>query len=172
LNDSILLATVVKIESPEEHKYESSEALKANKKEASEWLMQGIEAVSFSIAKKIVKREFESDLNNNELSEHGPGFTGTYISTITGQIQALSIKGRDPEVKLIQNGKNISGAFGCKGGLIWGEIEDGIIRFKYETTDGNTGTGKWTVKPDSKEIIGKWSSSWRGEGEWNLVRIE
>ena len=154
-----------KIDSPEEHNYESSEALKANKKEATEWLMEGIDAVSFSIAKKIVKRE-------SGLSEHDPGLTGTYISTITGRTRALDIKGRDPQVKLTQYGKNISGTYGSKGGMIWGEIEDGNIKFHFQSSIGDTGTGEWTVKPDSKEITGKWRSRWRGEGEWNLIRIE
>jgi hypothetical protein len=47
-------AAGVKIESPEDHEYESSEVLKANKKEAVEWLVQGIEAVSLSIGKNII----------------------------------------------------------------------------------------------------------------------
>lgn len=129
-------------------------------------------AVRFKCSTTIESNDLESDLNNNKLSEHGPGFTGIYISTITGPTQALNIKGRDPAVNLVQNGKSISGTFGCgggripgEGGRIWGEIEDGIIRFKYKSLDGSTGTGKWIVKPDSKEITGEWSSSGRGEGE-------
>ena len=180
-NETIYAGTVI-YDAPEEHKYESSEALKVNKIESSEWLTQGIEAVSFNIAKNIVKREFESDLNNNELSEHGPDFTGTYNSTITGPTQALNIKGRNPEVILTQNGKNISGtygSFGCSGGTnlgaggrVWGEIEDGVIRFEYKTLNFGTGAGKWIVKPDSNKIIGKWSSSRGEEGKWDLIRIE
>jgi hypothetical protein len=49
----------INIESPEEHEYESSEDLKANKKEAVEWLEQGIEAISLRIGKSIVEGKFE-----------------------------------------------------------------------------------------------------------------
>jgi len=98
--------------------------------------------------------------------------TGSYISKITGVTRALNIKGRNPEVRLIQNGKKISGTFGSKGGMIWGEVEDGTITFKYQSSGGTVGKGVWTVKPESDEIIGKWSSNWVGEGEWNLTRIE
>ncbi len=98
--------------------------------------------------------------------------TGSYISKITGVTRALNIKGRNPEVRLIQNGKKISGTFGSKGGMIWGEVEDGTITFKFQSSDGNAGRGVWTVKPESDEIIGKWSANWVGEGEWNLTRIE
>lgn len=158
-------------DAPEEHIYESTEATEANNKEASERLIQSIETASLRIANRIFKLRPESNLSNNELSEHGPGFTGTYVSTITGPTQDLPTKCKDPVVKLSQLGKNISGTFGCSECLIWGEIEDGIIGYKYQSSDGSTGTGKWTVRLDSREITGEWISSRVGEGEWNLVRI-
>ena len=48
-------ASISKIESPNNRIYESIEALRANKQEAAEWLLQGIEAVSSSIARNIVE---------------------------------------------------------------------------------------------------------------------
>ena len=42
--------------------------------------------------------------------------TGTYVSTITGSIQALNIKGRNPQVQLIQKARKITGTFGSRGG--------------------------------------------------------
>lgn len=101
--------------------------------------------------------------------------TGTYTSNITGNIQALNLVGRNPEVKLIQKGKKVSGTYGNTRGTIWGEIwgeiEDGSIKFKYEISWGGFGSGEWTVEPDSGEIIGKWTSR-AGSGKWNLTRIK
>jgi len=224
----------VKIESPEDHKYESSEALLANKKEATEWLVQGIEAVSLSIGKSIVEGKFEGmaakeldtksydenlwakalkEAEGNEkkqkikyielrtgqlysenvssvsapticeksitiserLSLQQAGvydFSGIYSSTLTG-INAQSILGINPVVKLTQKGKKVSGTFGTTGGHFWGEIEDGSIKFEYRTSGGGSGSGKWTVEPNSGELFGKWdSTTWQGSGKWNLKRIE
>jgi hypothetical protein len=98
--------------------------------------------------------------------------SGTYRSIITGSTQALNIKGRNPEVKLIQKGKNISGTFGNKGGMIWGSIKNGKLKFRFQSSGGNEGRGEWVVEPDSNEITGNWAASWNGEGEWNLIRIK
>lgn len=112
----------------------------------------------------------------NSTSESQPAtyfdLSGTYSSTITG-INAQSILGINPEVKLTQKGKKVSGTFGTAGGHFWGEIEEGSIKFQYRSSHGGSGSGKWTVEPDSGEIIGKWSSTtWLGSGKWNLTRVQ
>lgn len=56
----------VRIESPEDHKFESSDFLKANKAVAAEWLVLGIEAISSSIGEKIVEGKLIG-LAENEL---------------------------------------------------------------------------------------------------------
>lgn len=98
--------------------------------------------------------------------------TGTYVSTITGNTTVLNIKGRNPQVKLIHKGRKITGTFGTgtREGIIWGEIEDGVINFKFQTPDGWPGSGEWIIKPESNEIVGKWSSDFSGRGKWNLER--
>lgn len=116
-----------------------------------------------------------SDSSQYEQPALSDDVTGTYTSTIKGNIGAKNIVGRNPEVKLIQKGKKVSGTYGSTRGTIWGEIwgeiEDGSIKFKYEMSWGGFGSGEWTVEPDSREIIGKWSDR-DGGGKWNLTRIE
>lgn len=57
------LVSGIKIESPEDHQYESHEELKAQKVQAIERLIRGIEAVSLNIAKKVTKGTFVSEMS-------------------------------------------------------------------------------------------------------------
>jgi len=56
-------ASGIKIDSPEDHKYETREELKAQKEQAIERLVRGIEAVSFNIARQITNDEFVSTMS-------------------------------------------------------------------------------------------------------------
>ena len=143
-------------------------------------LVEAEESPAIPVSKDLVEAEespaipVSKDLVEAERDEK-PAFnsyvTGSYVSAITGNTIALNIRGKNPKVSLTQEGKKISGTFG-KGGLIWGEIEDGNIKFSFQSSGGNAGAGKWAFEPDSKEITGKWSAYWKGQGKWNLTRVE
>jgi hypothetical protein len=98
--------------------------------------------------------------------------SGTYVSTITGNTQALYIKESDPKVTLVQDGSSIIGTFGIRGGKIWGDLKDNTIKFDWLSSDGNSGKGKWIIDLESNVIVGTWHSLWKGEGKWNLTRVE
>lgn len=100
-----------------------------------------------------------------------PDISGTYISEITGNSQRLPSRKPNPEVRLVQNGNEITGSFESRG-KIWGEIEGDTIKFDFLTPGGGTGRGEWTVKPESNEMVGNWFETTRGAGKWNLTKIE
>jgi len=130
---------------------------------------------SLTYSSKTDKSVIEQTLETEQLPLKQTGvydLSGTYSSTITG-FNAQNILGINPEVKLTQKGNKVSGTYGTAGGHFWGEIEDGRIKFEYRESGGGSGSGEWTVEPDSGEIIGKWSSrTWQGSGKWNLTRTE
>ena len=195
-----LSAAGIKIESPEDHKYATKEDLKANKEQAITRLMQGIEVVSLNIAKKISKDEFVSVLSMNTAGGNNAGesilgvnqsitkssneasepegkinchdISGTYVSNISGNTQALHLKESEPKVTIVQDGSSISGTFGVSGGKIWGVLKDNTIEFDWVSSRGDSGKGKWIVDPESNVIVGTWYSLWIGNGEWNLMRVE
>jgi hypothetical protein len=100
--------------------------------------------------------------------------SGTYISEVTGDNQRLpfSKKIKNPEVKLVQNGNDITGSFGESGQEIWGRIEGDTIFFNWQDSAGNVGKGKWIAKSGSNEMAGIWSHTWWGSGKWNLTKID
>jgi hypothetical protein len=103
--------------------------------------------------------------------------SGTYASEITADSQRspfylIETKYKNIDVKLIQNGNEITGSFGGSRGLIWGRIEGDTIFFSWEVSAGDGGKGKWTIKPGGNEITGNWFHTFRGSGEWNLTRIQ
>jgi hypothetical protein len=113
---------------------------------------------------------------------NGSDISGIYSADIVYDPFGNRVFGRRPNitVTLTQNGKKISGTYrsGSKGGVIWGEIEEDNLKFGFQTSDGYSGRGQWTVNPASKEMIGKWSgygpggSGTAGSGNWNLTYIK
>jgi hypothetical protein len=99
--------------------------------------------------------------------------SGTYTSKITGDNQRLAFQSvKYPEVKLVQNGNEITGSIDeGLGGLIWGRFEGDTIFYNWQEGGSPSGSGKWVVKPGSNEIVGYWSHTWRGAGKWNLTKI-
>ena len=99
-----------------------------------------------------------------------PDVSGTYMSEVTGP---SFMPFKDPEVRLVQDGNNISGTYGSNG-EIWGHIEGDTIFINWQATGstGMNGKGKWTIKPDSKKFDGVWMHTYRGTGKWNLTKIE
>jgi len=73
------------------------------------------------------------------------------------------------EPRLMQTGKEVSGTFG-EGGQIWGEVNDNTIRFDFFGPRGIDGRGEWAF--ERSKISGKWESSFTGDGDWNLTRLE
>lgn len=105
-----------------------------------------------------------------------PGFidvSGTYLSEFTGDISTQRSPPIQPntEVRLVQNGNQITGSIGSRG-KIWGDIEGDTIKFDFLTSGGDTIRGEWTVKPGGNELVGNWFESWRGSGKWNLTKID
>ncbi len=99
-------------------------------------------------------------------------FTGTYRSKLTGRINE-KVRTRNPEVRLVLKGNEISGTFGNFEGYILGKGEGSVINFEWETANGVwSGTVRWTFSPNSSEIVGSWSSSPLGEGKWNLTKVK
>ncbi len=98
--------------------------------------------------------------------------TGTYISYPTGQLTRV-LKSRAPEVRLIQNGNEVTGTFGTSGGKIWGNITGSKVEFEWLTGAGNNGgKGEWIFKQESDKVDGTYFSSFLGSGDWNLLRDE
>ncbi len=102
----------VEIESPENHVFESSDILKANKTKAAEWLVLGIEAISSSIGEKIVEGKFVG-LAENEIE------TGTYnrvlweevlfkASCFESQARSIYIAARVKQLSLRNSSENSS----------------------------------------------------------------
>ncbi|MCP4431951.1 MAG: prolyl oligopeptidase family serine peptidase, partial [Gammaproteobacteria bacterium] len=99
-------------------------------------------------------------------------FTGTYRSKLTGRINE-KVRTRNPEVRLVQKGHEISGTFGNSEGNIFGKVEGSVINFEWETASSLwSGTGRWTIKPNSSEFVGSWFNSYLGEGNWNLTKVK
>jgi hypothetical protein len=104
--------------------------------------------------------------------------SGTYVSEITAESQRspffwrTKTEYKNIEVKLIQNGNEITGSFGGSRGLIWGRIEGDTIFFDWDVSGEGNGKGKWTIKPGGNEITGHWFHTFRGSGKWNLTKIE
>jgi hypothetical protein len=144
-------------------------------------IQPAVESPSISAAKTPV--ELSSPVVAKVSTINGSDITGIYTSTITGDTEGLGLgfRGKNPEVTLTQNGKKISGTYssGGRGGIIWGEIEEDNLKFGFQTSDGYSGRGQWTVNPASKEMIGKWSglgspggSSTERSGNWNLTYLK
>ena len=108
--------------------------------------------------------------------------TGTYSADIIST-HSMTLKTmlsdpeaeQKPEVKIVQNGSQITGTYDDGEGQIWGEIQGDTIKFDYTTHNAHTGRGVWKVKPGDDEITGTFtpmSHSDHKRGEWNLTKIE
>ncbi len=108
--------------------------------------------------------------------------SGTYTADITGSRGLLRTFLKRPrsesrrEFKLVQNGNQVTGTFNDGRGKIYGEIKANSIRFRWENDSGSYGNGRWTVKPGTKELVGKFESLSGGmvfqSGKLNLTKIE
>ena len=122
--------------------------------------------------------EFGSKFNLTKIESDTapiPKVSGTYTSKITRDTQRWPfqfLKNINPEVKLVQNGNEVTGSFGGSLGQIWGRIEGDTIFYNWQEGGSTSGKGKWIVKPGGNEIAGVWSHTWRGSGEWYLTKIE
>ena len=80
------------------------------------------------------------------------------------------------EVELVQNGNQITITYDGERGKIYGDIDGDTILIDW--SNYGFGKGKLTVKPGSKELVGKFYSTGsggykaQGNGELNLTRIE
>jgi len=99
--------------------------------------------------------------------------SGTYMSSVTGDVHGSAILGTSPRVELVQTGNKITGTFGDRGGKIWGDILVGKIEFEFFTSGSHSGRGEWIFKSAS-EADGTWSHghSFGSAGIWNLKKIE
>jgi len=98
--------------------------------------------------------------------------SGTYMSKYTGQYLKRSADFRKTnfEVKLVQNGKKITGTFG-ENGMVWGDIIDKkTIKFEIFATGGFSRRGTWVIDSSNNNLEGTMSSD-EAEG-WNLTRIQ
>jgi len=97
--------------------------------------------------------------------------TGTYMSTYTGKDLKKSPDFRNSnfKVRLVQDGKNITGTFGSSGKL-WGDvIDDETIKFELFATGGWSRKGTWKINPVNTSLKGKINAD---EAEaWNLTKI-
>ncbi len=172
------------IESPEDHRYESHEALKAKKEEAIERLVLGVDAVSFYIANKIGKRanqlysENVSSISKSNLNEQpyldsavsGAVLSGTYVSDIK-RGPPWMFSDRKPWFTFEQNGNDIIGTDVSKNGSkIYGIRNGDTIKFKYWGSFRLI-VGRWKINPDGTSLEGTWEAD-NEHGSWNLTRIE
>jgi hypothetical protein len=97
--------------------------------------------------------------------------TATYISKYTGKDlkKALDFRKANFEVKLVQDGKEITGTFGQKG-KVWGDIVDETIKFEIFATGGFSRRGTWVIDPVNNNLEGNIGSN-AAEG-WDLIRIQ
>jgi hypothetical protein len=98
--------------------------------------------------------------------------SGTYMSKYTGKYLKRSADFRKTnfKVKLVQDGKKITGTFG-QNGMIWGDIVDEkTIKFEIFATGGYSRRGTWVIDPSNNNLEGTMTSD---EAErWNLIRIQ
>jgi hypothetical protein len=106
----------------------------------------------------------------NQATGSAVDFSGTYSSEISGRIKD-KFNPRSPVVVLTQDGKNITGHIGNKGGRLWGEVDDNTIVFDWKS-GGAYGRGKWIFEAGNNSVKGRWSTTHYGVGDWNLTRIE
>jgi hypothetical protein len=121
-----------------------------------------------------VNEESTSKLNLDELPVAGTelsqvDFTGSYRMDLTGNLKRF-IERKDSNAQLVQRGKTVTGTFG-DGGQLWGEVDENIITFDWVIKNAG-GTGKWSFDQKNNEVVGSWFSSWLGDGNWSLTRIE
>jgi hypothetical protein len=97
--------------------------------------------------------------------------TATYISKYTGKDLEKSPDFRKAnfQVKLVQDGKKITGTFGQKG-KVWGDIVDETIKFEIFATGGFSRRGTWVIDPVNNNLEGNIGSN-AAEG-WDLIRIQ
>jgi len=103
------------------------------------------------------------------------GITGTYESHITGNWrQALALDEPTTVVRLEQNGNEIKGSFGSKGGKLWGYLEGSVVNFTWQGTSTRSGTGQWRMTNDPDSLEGSWSTGFGIDmsGTWDLIRLE
>jgi cytohesin len=130
-------------------------------------------------AKQIYSEKVASVSNLNQdkqpattlIAQPTPGYdlTGTYASEITrgSDYWYLNLKNSAPTVKIQQTGNNVKGTFGKGSGDFDGVIVGDTITIEWYTARGS-GKGKWTIIPDSNQLVGSYSDT----GKWNLKKIQ
>jgi hypothetical protein len=99
-------------------------------------------------------------------------FSGTYISTITGDTSDLYIRASNPIVILEQNDNNITGTFGNSGGKIYGVVEGNTIEFYWYSRISEMGNGIWTFTRGQSKVVGTWGFKRATGNTWNLTKIK
>lgn len=179
---------------PENSKFESAEAFKANRGEALAHMLRGIEAVSLEVARNLSKGEFNSEMSgeagkildaeaSNSLQGIGDvpandrNLSGIYVSEITGRIGRLDAESSGHlEVSIQHNGNKIEGEFGLRGGVFEGSVENNTITFCWYSS-WTHGRGEWVMEKESNDFVGTWTSGAffdsgkRTAGKWNIKRI-
>ena len=86
----------------------------------------------------------------------------------------MSLDSPSTNVKLVQNGTDVTGFFGHKGGEIFGLLEGNVVNFEWVGSGTRSGTGKWEFQLENNEINGSWNTGHGIDmsGKWNLIRIE
>ena len=103
--------------------------------------------------------------------------TGTYIIDLSGPgWKDLLKNGSAPnqEIRLVQNGSQITGTFG-DGGKVYGGFDGHRIKFEWISWDGEEGRGIWKFAPGSTQMSGTWykaSGTVTDGGDWNLTKIK
>ena len=168
----------VKLLGPEEHIFKGSESVVNQPEEANRRLQHAIEGATELIAKVVTNTYKEPTLEQETVLRAVPvinDFSGTYISSFSGNSRHIGFKGLSPEIKIVQTADQIEGIYshGLRG-RVWGVIEGNTIKFKYHPDGGSTsGWGTWIFTPGSNEVKGTWHSfGGRGEGRWDLTKIE
>jgi hypothetical protein len=103
-----------------------------------------------------------------------PDLTGTYMARNTSKSLRSSPEFREMyvEVRLVQDGKKITGKFGGKG-KIWGNVVDEkTIKFDTFATGGWSPKGTWVIDPVTNNLNGTIRSGEWDLDEWNLTRIQ
>jgi hypothetical protein len=91
---------------------------------------------------------------------------GIYEANISENHSSPDFRNLSFKVRILQEGKQITGIFG-QSGKIWGEIKDGTIKFDWFAAGGWSGGGNWEIDSKSNDLKGTWS-----HGEWNMSKIE
>jgi len=162
--------SITSIESPGNHVYRSSEALRENKNEAAEWLLQGIEAVSLSIGNTIVNAKLAgmatttlSDSTNQPTAHFD--VSGTYHSKISGTYQSST------EATIVQEGDKIKATFSNSDWEVEGVVVDkDTIRFSWRGSS-NKGKGKLVLEPNG-DLVGEYHGDSWGQGKWILTKSQ